>query len=163
LIHLLDSVDSGIGADADLSAGKTGDETWKRARIDFGIYSVFAKNSRVTRSVVTQDKNTSSRDNHFDGFEMTPGWAERGKRKGHESKVTRQIAVFIFHLPLRQRIRKTVASGKRACAQSFASLEANDWRISRNFVLIARAFSGPIRNRIFWPADSFSSLGSANS
>jgi hypothetical protein len=47
-----------------------------------------------------------------------------------------------------------------ACGHPFGT---NALRISRSFAFTLTAFSRPIRTRIFWPAESSSSFGSANS
>ena len=47
-----------------------------------------------------------------------------------------------------------------ACGHPFGT---NALRISRSFAFTLTAFSWPIRTRIFWPAESSSSFGSANS
>src|SRR5688500_12017846 len=43
------------------------------------------------------------------------------------------------------------------------SFGTNALRISRSFAFTLTSFSWPIRTRIFWPAESSSSFGSANS
>src|SRR5439155_13943542 len=69
-VHLLDGIESGIGADEHLAGWQSGHKTPERTRIHIDFDAMLAKNTGVARSIITQHERAASGDDHFDGLQI---------------------------------------------------------------------------------------------